>query len=119
MSDKENVVQQAQMWAQEARTQRAIVLSILRYFGLPERDYEALSLIQAKVEAVAAEWDACFYENAIGGDIDIGAAIRRALATVIQNTAVDERMAAQNSESVDGYVLRPRGVAGTDGGEHK
>jgi hypothetical protein len=48
MSDKDNAVQQAQIWAQEARTQRAIVLSILRYFGLPERDYEALTLIQEK-----------------------------------------------------------------------
>jgi hypothetical protein len=48
MADKENAVQQAQQWAQEARTQRATVLSILRFFGLPERDYEALTLIQEK-----------------------------------------------------------------------
>lgn len=48
MSDKENAVQQAQIWAQEARTQRAIVLSILRYFGLPQQDYNALTLIAEK-----------------------------------------------------------------------
>jgi hypothetical protein len=51
---KDNAVQQAQMWAQEARTQRATVLEILRYFGLPEHDYEALSLIKAKLEASTA-----------------------------------------------------------------
>lgn len=79
MSDKDSAVQQAQVWAQEARTQRAIVLSILRYFGLPERDYEALSLIKAKVEAVAASWDECHYE-APGGEIEIGPALRRAFA---------------------------------------
>lgn len=78
MSDKENAVQQAQGWAQEARTQRATVLSILRYFGLPERDYEALTLIKAKVEALAAEWDECHYD-APGGEIEIGPAIRRSL----------------------------------------
>lgn len=89
MSDKDSAVQQAQVWAQEARTQRAIVLSILRYFGLPERDYEALSLIKAKVEAVASEWDACLYENSIGGDIDIGAAIRRALIPESASPVID------------------------------
>jgi hypothetical protein len=52
---KENAVQQAQGWAQEARTQRATVLSILRYFGLPERDYEALALIKAKYGETAPD----------------------------------------------------------------
>lgn len=46
-----NAVQQAQNWAMEAKTQRATVLSILNYFGLPEHDYEALALIKAKVKA--------------------------------------------------------------------
>ena len=55
MSDKENAVQQAQIWAQEARAQRAIVRSILRYFGLPERDYEALTLIQGRMKALKQE----------------------------------------------------------------
>jgi hypothetical protein len=44
---KENVIRQAQQWALEAKTQRATVLSILRHFGLPENDWEALRLIQA------------------------------------------------------------------------
>jgi hypothetical protein len=43
---KDNAVLQAQIWAQEARTQRATALDILRYFGLPEHDWEALRLIQ-------------------------------------------------------------------------
>lgn len=47
---KENAVAQAQQWAQEAKSQRSTVLEILRYFGLPENDYEALSLIKAKQE---------------------------------------------------------------------
>jgi hypothetical protein len=46
---KDNAVLQAQIWAQEARNQRATVLEILRYFGLPERDWEALRL-KAKLE---------------------------------------------------------------------
>lgn len=50
---KQNAVQQAQQCAQEARTQRATVLSILRYFGLPENDWEALRLIMAKVDVPA------------------------------------------------------------------
>jgi len=50
-NDKENAVHQAQMWALEARTHRDTVLSILRYFGLPEHDWEALSLIKAKFES--------------------------------------------------------------------
>lgn len=33
--------QQAQIWAQEARTQKSIVLGILRELGLPLRDCEA------------------------------------------------------------------------------
>lgn len=33
--------QQAQIWAQEARTQKSIVLGILRELGLPLRDWEA------------------------------------------------------------------------------
>jgi hypothetical protein len=78
MTDKDNAVQQAQQWAQEARTQRETVLSILRYFGLPERDYEALTLIRQKVESVAADWDECHYD-APAGEIEIGPAIRRAL----------------------------------------
>lgn len=44
---RESVAQQAQQWALEAKTQRATVLSILRHLGLPENDWEALSLIQA------------------------------------------------------------------------
>jgi hypothetical protein len=51
---KDNAVLQAQIWAQEARTQRATVLEILRYFGLPERDWEALRLIKAKIEGDAS-----------------------------------------------------------------
>jgi hypothetical protein len=47
---KDNAVLQAQIWAAEARTQRATVLEILRYFGLPEHDWEALRLIKAKLE---------------------------------------------------------------------
>lgn len=78
-ADKDNAVQQAQIWAQEARTQSETVLSILRYFGLPERDYEALRLIQQKLERIASEWDECHYD-APGGGIEIGPALRRAFA---------------------------------------
>ena len=48
---KESLVKQAQQWAEEAKYQGATVLEILRYFGLPEHDYEALTLIKAHVEA--------------------------------------------------------------------
>lgn len=52
---KDNAVLQAQSWAQEARTQRATVLDILRYFGLPEHDWEALRLIKAKLEGASVQ----------------------------------------------------------------
>lgn len=48
-SAKGHAVLQAQSWAQEARAQRATVLEILRYFGLPEHDWEALRLIKEKL----------------------------------------------------------------------
>jgi hypothetical protein len=51
---KDNAVLQAQIWAAEARGQRATVLEILRYFGLPEHDWEALRLIREKLEGTAA-----------------------------------------------------------------
>lgn len=35
-------------WQDEAKYHRSTVLEILRYFGLPENDYEALSLIKAR-----------------------------------------------------------------------
>ncbi len=43
---KENAIQQAKQWAQEAKTQRSTVISILRMMGLPENDYEAESLVR-------------------------------------------------------------------------
>lgn len=45
---KENVIQQAQIWAMEAKTQKAIVISILRSLGLPEHDWEAERLVAEK-----------------------------------------------------------------------
>jgi hypothetical protein len=52
---KDNAVLQAQIQAQEARTHRATVLDILRYFGLPEHDWEALRLIREKLETPPPE----------------------------------------------------------------
>lgn len=87
---KDNAVQQARRWAQEARTQRAIVLDILRYFGLPERDWEALRLIRQHIEAIAESWDGC-HRNVPGEEIEIGPALRRALAPGQSFTATPER----------------------------
>jgi hypothetical protein len=56
---KDNAVLQAQIWAAEARGQRATVLEILRYFGLPERDYEALHLIRRHLEGSHAKCPTC------------------------------------------------------------
>jgi hypothetical protein len=50
--DKENVVQQARQWAQEARMQRSTVIGILKALGLPERDWEAQSLVLAHVASI-------------------------------------------------------------------
>jgi len=47
-NDKSNVIQQAEIQAQEARTQKSIVLSILKTLGLPLRDYEAIILVSNK-----------------------------------------------------------------------
>lgn len=58
-SAREAAVQQARQHAQEARTQRGIVLGILRELGLPEEDYNAERLVLEHVEklkADAAEW---------------------------------------------------------------
>lgn len=54
---KENAVREAQQWSMEAKAQRATVLSILEYFGLPAHDYEALRLIKSKIEAQPAAPD--------------------------------------------------------------
>ena len=43
---RENLVQQAQQNAMEARTQRGTVLDILRHFGCPEEDWNALTLVK-------------------------------------------------------------------------
>jgi hypothetical protein len=62
---KSHLIQQAQIWHDEAKTQRATVLDILRHFGLPENDWEAKRLIiahlagqsQATMQAVpAGKW---------------------------------------------------------------
>jgi hypothetical protein len=68
MTDKDNAVQQAQQWAQEARTQRETVLSILRYFGLPEHDYEALHLIRRHLEGSHAKCPTCGTSGVGGPD---------------------------------------------------
>lgn len=44
---KEHAIQQAQQHAMEARTQRDMVLDILRHFGCAEEDWHALELIKA------------------------------------------------------------------------
>jgi hypothetical protein len=59
----ENAVQQAKQWAQEARAQRATVLSILRHFGLPENDWEALSLIERMQRSEPADMPATIGER--------------------------------------------------------
>lgn len=67
----------------------------------------------------AVEWlhitcDECDCES-VSSEVheDVIAAWNRR-AAVIQNTAVDERMAAQNSESVDGYVQGGGAAVGGD-----
>ena len=54
-TDKAFAVQQAQINAQEMRTQRAIVLGILRGLGLPLRDYEAERLVLAEFAKLREE----------------------------------------------------------------
>ena len=51
---KGHLIQQAQQHALEALTQRGTVLDILRHFGCPENDWEALSLIKAAQAAPGA-----------------------------------------------------------------
>lgn len=46
-----NTVQQAQIQAQEMRTQKAIVQSLLKHFDCPAEDWHALELITAAVES--------------------------------------------------------------------
>jgi hypothetical protein len=65
---KENLIQQAQQWAGEARAQHDTVLSILRHFGCPEESWHALELIKsaapvASKEAVSATEAADWREN--------------------------------------------------------
>jgi hypothetical protein len=52
---KEAAIQQAQQHAMEARTQRGMVLDILRHFGCPEEDWHALELIKDAHEKEVAE----------------------------------------------------------------
>lgn len=57
------------------------------------------------MEHVASQWDGCFYENAIGGDIDIGAAIRESFDKFMTLAA----LTPSTSAGADGN--------GTDGGK--
>lgn len=52
-SARSHAAREASRWAAEARGQRSTVLSVLRYFGLPEHDWEALRLIREKLEGLA------------------------------------------------------------------
>lgn len=64
---KEHSIQQSQQHAMEARTQRETVLSILRHFGLPENDSEALTLIKTSAPQQPAQVEHRPGCDALGG----------------------------------------------------
>jgi hypothetical protein len=55
LAARDNAVQQARIQAQEARTQRSIVMGILRELGLPEQDWNAERLVVEHVEQLEHE----------------------------------------------------------------
>jgi hypothetical protein len=55
---RDNAVQQARIHAQEARTQRGIVIGILRELGLPPQDYNAERLVVEHVEQLEHQIEA-------------------------------------------------------------
>lgn len=56
-SDKANLIQQAEIQAQEARTMKSIVSDILTDLDLPQKDYEARSSIAQKFSRLQSECD--------------------------------------------------------------
>jgi len=54
-SDKANLIQQAEIQAQEARTMKSIVIGILTDLDLPQKDYEARSSIAQKFSRLQSE----------------------------------------------------------------
>lgn len=94
LAAKENVVQQAQQWAQEARTQRATVLDILRYFGLPENDWEALRLIKERLVVQPSPMPEL-------GDAQIMAATEAALVAVAEQINDEGRLEEISPDDVN------------------
>lgn len=54
-SDKANLIQQAEIQAQEARTMKSIVIGILTDLDLPQKDYDARSNIAQKFSRLQSE----------------------------------------------------------------
>ncbi len=55
LNARDHLKSQAQIWAQEARTQKGIVLGILRDLGLPLRDWEAESNVRDLVTTLRTD----------------------------------------------------------------
>lgn len=47
-----NAVQQASMWAQEARTQKAALHGVMHELGLPAHDWEAVTLVRSAIAQI-------------------------------------------------------------------
>jgi hypothetical protein len=73
--------QRARPWNNELaeRTEAARQAVLQRMSAASSSTAEEVRRLREVVEKIAKQWDGCFYENAIGGDIDIGEAIRSAL----------------------------------------
>lgn len=67
-ADKAAVIQQAEIQAQEARTQRGIVMDIGKLVGC-DKDWEMVEAVKARIERL--ESALTLAEKAIGGECDI------------------------------------------------
>lgn len=100
---KENAIQQAQIWAMEAKTQRAIVISILKALGLPEHDWEAQRLVLEKFDALAQQPS----ETAIHNAADMAAIMREAadIIAAIRSQNVPKNYRRPIIDELQGFAL--------------
>lgn len=114
-SAKANAVQQAKIWAQEARTQRSIVQSLCEIAGIPGPDYEAESRMRVRIaECMQAvprpardDVREAFYDFR-DGTIDIDEAVR---------IASEEPQSEMTPEQVHAFLERNTAVSDATRGE--
>lgn len=98
---RDNAIQQARTWAQEARTQRGIVLGILRELGLPEVDWNAERLVVEHVEKLELE-------------LRVLAAAANERIEALELPTYDESVIELTAAGVDVDALKKRGRALVD-----